>query len=174
MATIEANLNDVEAWGGEVTTLPPGEYQVKVKAADVEQKEDGEKIKSQLVVDYEVISGAFSGKVCKAWFGLDFSKEVPRKRLKSLVQAANVPLSPNGSFDSAQLVGCKLNIDSIHQTYTSKPDPITGTTEEKTAVRAVNERPFRDVVAASAGTASVNPSPGLKIGAPGLPGLTKQ
>jgi|SRR5882672_3515850 len=171
MATIEANLNDVEAWGGEVSTLPPGEYQLKVKAADVEQKDSDGKITSQLVVDYEVTSGAFSGKVVKAWFTLDFTKDTPRKRLKSLVVACNIEVSPNGSFDTAQLVGCQLNADVIHQTYMSKPDPITGNPVEKTSVRVVNERRSGPVNASVAAPASGSPRTGVSV--PGtMPGLT--
>lgn len=178
MAIIEANLNEVEAWGGESVQLPPGEYQFKVKNADVESKADGEKTKLQLVVDYEVLSGTFAGKTAKAWFQLDFSKDAPRKRLKSLILACNVPLSPNGSFDTAQLVGCKLNADVTHESYESKPDPITGAKVEKTAVRIVNERPFRDVVEVASSSSPVQsngPVAGRPVPSVGgsLPGLTK-
>lgn len=174
MATIEANLNDVEAWGGEIVQLPPGEYSVKVKSADVEQKEKDGKVTNQLVVDYEVISGAFAGKVCKAWFNMDFSQDTPRKRMKSLVNACNIPLSGNGSFDSNQLVGCKLNIDIIHRTYEGKPDPILGGPPPvKTAVNAINERTYREVVNQPAATsAPTNAKPAsVPMGAT-LPGLT--
>lgn len=181
MATIEANLNEagLDAWGGEISTLPPGEYQFKIKAADVESKEDGEKIKNQLVIDYEVVSGAFSGKIAKAWFNLDFTKDTPRKRLKSLVQAAGIAVSPNGSFDTAQLLGCKLNADVIHRTYEGKPDPVLGgPPPQKTAINIVNERPFREVVNAPEGAVNGAPStpgtlPGVKVGGAAMPGLTK-
>lgn len=174
MATIEANLNEVDAWGGEVTQLPPGEYQLKVLAADVEQKESGETIKSQLVVKYEVVSGAFAGKATTAWFGLDFTKDTPRKRLKSLVAATGIPLSPNGSFDSAQLVGARLNADITHESYTSKPDPITGQSTEKTTIRVVNERPFREVSAVAPASNGTPVAPRAGVSVPGsLPGLTK-
>lgn len=174
MATIEAGLNDVEAWGGEITQLPPGEYQFKIKAADVEQKEKDGKVISQLVVDYEVLSGAFAGKPGKAWFTLNFAKDTPRRRLKSLVTAAGITVSPNGSFDSNQLVGCKLNADVIHESYESGPDPITGVKIEKTAVRIVNERPFRDVVTQPNGATSqgAGKPASVSVGA-SLPGLSK-
>ena len=174
MATIDANLNEIDAWGGETTQLPPGEYQLKVTAADVEQKEDGEKIKSQLVVNYEVISGAFSGKTIKAWFMLDFTKDTPRKRLKSLVNATGIGVSPNGSFDTAQLLACKLNADVVHESYQSKPDPITGQSVEKTAIRVVNERTLRELSGIAGGQAALA-GPGkssVSVGS-NLPGLTR-
>jgi hypothetical protein len=96
---------------------------------------------------------------------------VPRKRLKSLVTAAGITVSPNGSFDSAQLVGCKLNADVVHETYQSKPDPITGQSTEKISIRIVNERSFGGI------NASSTVSAGRPVSAPSvggsLPGLTK-
>lgn len=176
MANIEANLNDIEAWGGEITKLPPGEFSFKIKAADIENKEKDGKTQSQLVVDLEVISGPFAGKTAKSWFGLDFTKDTPRKRLKSLVNASGIAVSPNGSFDSAQLIGCKINADVTHETYMTKAglDVVGGSVippEEKIAVRVVNERPFREV----AGTATANgtSAPTPISGGASLPGLTK-
>lgn len=177
MPVIEAQLNDVEAWGGENVQLPPGEYQLKVKGADVEQKDANEQgvVKSSLVVEYEVLSGAFSGKTVKAWFGLDFTKEVMRKRLKSLVNASGINTGPTGAFDSNQLVGCKINADVTHDTFQSdKRDPITGNIlPPKTFVRVVNERPFREVVAGP--TAQTNAGGTKQPASVGgsLPGLTR-
>ncbi len=165
---VGANLNDVDAWGGESVQLPPGPYQLRVKGADVEQKDKEGKITTQLVLDYEVVSGAMSGKTLKAWFSLDFSKDVPRKRLKSLVLACGVPIDPSGSFDTAALVGCKINADVVHETYDSKPDPITGGVSQKTAIRVVNERPF-----GAMGVDGAQRAASATVGGTSLPGLTR-
>lgn len=176
MAQIDAGLTaDVEAWGGEIVTLPPGPYQLRVKAADVEEKKDKEgNPRLQLVVESEVLSGAFAGKNPKSWYniprGNDKAAETARKRLKSLIVACNVPVDGAGNFDTNQLIGCKYNADVIHDTYESGADPLTGKTVQKTAVRIVNERAYGAIASPdnkpANGQGAVSP-------ASGLPGLTK-
>jgi hypothetical protein len=174
MAIIQnANLNDVEAWGGEITQLPPGPYQLRIKSAAIEEKGSGADVKAQLVIDYEVLSGAFSSKSIKAWFSLKFDKDTPRKRLKSLIVASGIQLDSQGNFDTNQLVGCKLNADVIHETYESGKDPITGQAVEKLAVRVVNERRFAPLSdTGNANTGNAVPTNAAQSFAPNLPGLT--
>lgn len=170
MAIIQAQLNEVDAWGGEIVQLPPGAYSFRIKEVATEQKEskDG-KPYLQLVLDNEVISGEFSGKVQKSWFSCDFSKDTPRKRLKSLIVATGIRTTPSGDFDSNDLNGCQYNADVTHETYEGKPDPLNGgKTAPKTAVRIVNERPFEAVLGAKTGAANS----GAKVGGAAMPGLT--
>ena len=122
MPMIDAKLNEVDAWGGESTQLPPGPYSFRIKSASIESKAEG---KNQLVVENEVISsGEMKGKTAKSFFMLDFSKDAPRKRLKSLVLATKVPVDAAGNFNSDNLVGTQYDAEVTHESYESKPDPL--------------------------------------------------
>lgn len=178
MAQIEAGLTDaIDAWGGEVVQLPPGPYQFKITAADIESKQaDDNTTKLQLIVSFEVFSGEMAGKTAKSWFQIPSggkSDDTARKRLKSLTLATGIQLDSKGNFDTAQLIGCKLNADVIQQSYESKPDPITGHTLTKTMTKIVNERPFAPIIANGAGAPQTKVNSGVPASMPGLPGLTK-
>ena len=165
-----ANLDNVEAWGGESTQLPPGPYSFRIVKASIEAKSEG---KNQLVIDNEVISeGEMKGKTAKSFFMLDFSKEAPKKRLKSLVIATRIPVT-GGNFNSDNLVGTQYDAEVTHESYESKPDPITGQTTTKTATRIVNEMPFGTNAAKASGkpSAASNAAPVSGQAAPLMPGM---
>lgn len=170
MPMIDAKLNEVDAWGGESTQLPPGPYSFRIKSASIESKAEG---KNQLVVENEVISsGEMKGKTAKSFFMLDFSKDAPRKRLKSLVLATKVPVDAAGNFNSDNLVGTQYDAEVTHESYESKPDPITGQTTTKTATRIVNEMPFGTNAAKASGKPAVsNSAPVSGQAAPLMPGM---
>lgn len=177
MTQINAGLNDVEAWGGEIVQLPPGSYQFVVKAADIEEKADESgKPKSTLIVSAEVLSGAFAGKQVKSWFTLDFTKDTPRKRLKSLVLATGIPVDSAGGFDTTNLIGCKFNADVVVSSYEGKADPLTGVKPMKESAKVVNERPYGSLGVDTRQQESM-PSAGKVMGGTGtggsMPGLTK-
>lgn len=168
------DLTNVNAWGGESTHLPPGPYSFKIKAANIEAKSEG---KNQLVLDNEVVSdGEMKGKIAKSFFMLDFTKETPKKRLKSLITATRIQLV-NGTFATESLVGTQYDADVIHEDYESKTDPITGQAATKTAIRIVNEMPFGTNAAESGGKPAMSgnssaPAMGMGAGMSGMAGLT--
>lgn len=138
MAQIHGRLNDVDAWGGEGGALPPGEYHFLIEEAKQAQSKNG---KPQLELDLKVLNeGEMKGRSTKQWYTLNFEKDAPRKRLKSLVLATGIPLDGNGDFDDTQLKGTSFVGDVQSETY-EVADQVSGQKLVKERTRIVNERP---------------------------------
>lgn len=143
MAQIHARLNEVEAWGGEGGALPPGEYHFLIEEAKQAQSKNG---KPQLELDLKVLSeGEFKGRSTKQWYTLNFEKDVPRKRLKSLILATGIPLDGNGDFDDSQLKGTTFVGDVQVEQYEAVDQVSGGQKVVKERTRIVNERPAGSV-----------------------------
>lgn len=142
MAYIGQKLHEVKAWGGESEMLPPGEdYVLMIEKA--EQEQSSGKGTLQLAVSVSVLNeGEVNGRKAKFWYNIDpNAKEGSRKRLRSLIDAAGIPLDQAGGFDDQQLVGKVFVADVVHESY-KKTDATTGTEVEQMNARIKNERPL--------------------------------
>lgn len=170
MAHIAGRFHEVNAWGGESEALPAGpDYVLQIEA--VEQTVSSKKAVPQLQVTTVVLNeGEYNGRKGMFWYNLDLSKETPRKRIRSLVDATGIALDAEGGFDDADLIGRVFMADVVHEPY-KDVDATTGTAIEKTRVRIQNERMVEGAgqPAGDAAPAAVAPAAAPAPAAPAAP-----
>ena len=156
MARIQGGFNQVQAWGGESEALPPGEYLFEITEMKQGQSKNGN---PQLEMSVKVHNeGELYGRGGKFWYTLNFQSEVPRKRLKSLIDATGVSIAADGSIEDQEFVGRYFMADVAHETYTVT-DPASGNSVEKSRTRIQNERPVQQQGQGNAAFAASAPAP---------------
>jgi hypothetical protein len=163
MAHINGRFHEVQAWGGESEALPPApDYVFQIEA--VEQGQSPQKATPQLNVTCLVLNeGELYGRKAIFRYNLNFEGkggDTARKRLKSLIDATQIPLDDQGGINDDDLIGRVLMADVIQETY-KVADATTGTQIEKIATRIQNERvvPDANAQAGAPAPAAAAPAP---------------
>jgi len=140
MAFLNLSLHSVQAWNGANEGLPPAEGLV-FQVAKVTTEPGKEPGKEQMVCELLVVSeGELKGRKAFGRYSVGAQvKQGALGRVKQLILATHVQLSPDGGFDDQQLVGTYFMADSVHETY-DKTDAVTGNVSKANSVKIINER----------------------------------
>jgi len=140
MAFLNLSLHSVQAWNGANEGLPPAEGLV-FQIAKVTTEPGKEPGKEQMVCELMVVSeGELKGRKAFGRYSVGAQvKQGALGRVKQLILATHVQLSPDGGFDDQQLVGTYFMADSVHETY-DKTDAVTGNVSKANSVKIINER----------------------------------
>jgi hypothetical protein len=157
MAHVNLRVHEVQGWGGESESLPPGtDYVFEVEKA--EQGKSAQKGTPQLTLEC-VVRWPESLEGRKGWaryYLID--NKGSRARLRQIVDATGIPLDAQGGFDDQDFVGRVFVADVIVEPY-EKTDPTTGTTVSKESARIVNERIYAPEGAVEAAPPAPAPQP---------------
>lgn len=126
-----------QAWDGEAgPRIPPGDYLVDITSA---AKTVSGTNKPQVEATFTVAEGEHEGATLKGWYVLT---ERAIGRLINLLTACGLELDERGGFDVNALVGNRLNIKVIENTYESGENPVTGEKVMKTNSKVMGERAY--------------------------------
>lgn len=140
---IDMELNDVDKWDGSQTRVDPGHYVVRLdKIEGGQSKSGGPKMGVMFRVE-EAIENPdnekFVGEVIPQSYSLDKTKDVARRRLKSIIEAAGVQLDKRGGFDPKDLINVQIIVEVQKQSY-SEVNPLTQAKEQKESTKVLRER----------------------------------
>lgn len=109
-----------QAWDGAAgPKLPPGEYLVDVTEA---KKSMSNAKNPQVEVQYTVVEGEHEGATIRAWYAMT---EKAIGRLLNVLQACGLALDARGGFSITALVGQRLHIGVMDNTYEKGRNPVT-------------------------------------------------
>jgi hypothetical protein len=133
------NLNEVASWdGGASGVLPLGEYEFDVINVTAGNAKTGTQ---NLEFDLMVVAGAetdtVNGATKKHWIYLT---EKSAGRVRNMVDACGVQMTPEGAFDSDHFIGQHF-IGEVFEDSFDKPNLATGTTDTKITNKIRKERP---------------------------------
>lgn len=126
-----------QAWDGESgPKIPPGQYLVDITEA--ERNVNG-KNNPQVQVQFTVAEGEQAGATLRGWYVLT---EKAIGRVLNLLQACGLALDARGGFDVAALVGSRLYITVVENTYEAGENPVTGEKITKTNSKVMGEKAY--------------------------------
>lgn len=146
---IDINLEGQEAWGGEFTLLPVGDYLLTV--VGFEQKNSKSTNQPMIAVTFEVAEGEHVGK--KAFNNYSLTQKA-LGRIKSLMVACRTQLD---KIVASQFMGQTIAASIIHEIQAAGVDANGNPTPERTNARVVNEQPYGDAPEVKAATKTTAP-----------------
>jgi hypothetical protein len=166
----DVNLADenLKGWNGEFgPQLAPGDYEVEVVKAVVETNKA--QTGRNLVLDLKVVTeGEFKDQTVKQWLGLPTaeSKQGVARRLAHVVRdVLQVPLLPNGGFQTSALIGRHMLITATVEQQKDF-DPVRSQEVMRERTRIQNERPIENAappVQQKAANAPASKPPGQPV-----------
>jgi hypothetical protein len=130
-------LSKAEAWDGEQSMLPPGDYVFQIEGCAITNaKSSG---KPQLELDLVVVAGeteTLNGATKKHWVSLS---EKAVGRLRALTEAIGLVIPDNDAFDTDVLIGQQFVAEVYADTY-KKVDTGTGVETEMPTFKLRKER----------------------------------
>lgn len=159
------NLNEVSAWDGASSSLPPAEYLFEVEDCIVGATS---KQNPQLEFNLTVVAGAetdiYNGTSRKHWVVMT---DKAAGRVRNMLDACGVQMDAEGGFDSDHFIGARFIAEVFEDTY-SKPNLETGGSIEKTSNKIRKERPESVGFSSQEGMASAVVAPAVPA-APAAP-----